>query len=101
MDPVDWGWEKTNDSLNLIHITKEPAPSYILDAIFCGCKKGCGTSCSYRKNGLSCTLACKVCRGIDCTNHSYNVTEDILLDHEDISDTENNDDNEENEDVDW
>lgn len=65
-------------------MTKDPAPRKILAAISCGCKTGCGKACGWRKSGLSCTIACKVCEGSKCTNNSYNYVDE----HDDDDDVD-------------
>ena len=85
-------------------MTQNPAPPNILQMIFCGCTSGCGLKCGYRKQGLSCSLACKVCMGRDCTNAQNVISTEILTEiamekddnvHEgedDDNDNENDDD---------
>ena len=45
------------------------APASLLKIIRCNCSGSCGrNTCSCKKNGLHCTLACGQCKGITCTN---------------------------------
>lgn len=92
LDPTDWGWKKVGDTLVPIKMTKEAAPAHILSSIFCGCKKGCTRTCSCRKNGLLCTIACRACQGVECTNNSYSAAE-----IDDENEIDENDDVDENE----
>ncbi|CAH1109329.1 unnamed protein product [Psylliodes chrysocephalus] len=38
------------------------------DNISCSCQTDCGTRCGCRRKGLECSLACKHCDGINCSN---------------------------------
>lgn len=66
---------------------KEAAPAKILTTITCGCKTGCGKACGCRKSGLSCTIACKVCRGSKCTNNTDDYADDCS-ENDDIDENE-------------
>ena len=91
MDPSEWGWmRKKDDTLVPVQMTQKPAPDDILELIFCGCAGNCDRmSCSCRKHGLPCNVACKNCEGSSCTNtDEYSVetliaAESEALDEED------------------
>lgn len=68
LNPLDWGWQKKNDSLEPIKMLNDPAPQKLLHTISCKCKKGCLGNCSCRKSGLQCTVLCKECEGRSCEN---------------------------------
>ena len=68
LDPLKWGWQMSDNSLQPIFNDKEAAPSHILRMISCGCKTGCGKRCRCRKSGLNCTEMCSSCAGFNCSN---------------------------------
>lgn len=72
----DWGWKHENSGMSPMTMTQEPAPSELLQMIFCSCKTRCGTQCGCRKAGLFCTMACSHCCGQDCLNSQ------VFIDHE-------------------
>lgn len=88
LNPNDWGWQCKGATYIPIKMTQDAAPPQILKMIFCACAKGCGPHCGCRKQGLSCSIACKVCMGIDCTNAEKVISNEILTE---IA-MENNDD---------
>ena len=46
-----------------------PAPAELLKVIRCTCKEDCsGRTCSCKKHGKNCTLACSNCHGTSCSN---------------------------------
>lgn len=59
----DW----VRDDLISVKTTELPAPTNVLNGIFCRCSRGCGNRCGCRKAGIHCTLAC----GYEwaCLNH--------------------------------
>lgn len=62
--PADkWGWHR-NPKLSPIRSTLGPAPSKVLNSIFCCCAKSCGC----RKIGLQCSEVCINCNGNSCEN---------------------------------
>lgn len=67
LSPLNWGW-KLDPQLTPVRTTLGPAPKQVLDAIFCGCVKGCRKSCGCRKTGLKCSNVCLHCNGISCDN---------------------------------
>nr|CAI5837262.1 unnamed protein product [Callosobruchus analis] len=66
--PESWGWQQGTMGLHPIPTMLEAEPAELLRIISCKCEKGCGTRCSCRKAGLTCTEICSSCRGMDCTN---------------------------------
>jgi hypothetical protein len=78
--PLLWGWtlSQSQNSFRLkpIRLMMEPAPASLLKLVKCNCQGKCEkNSCSCRKNGLLCSLACGQCKGITCTNISYSSDE--------------------------
>ena len=81
LDPTDWGWLKTKtlgiDTLKPVKMQKSPAPESLLKLIKCNCKGNCErNTCSCRKHGLLCTLACGQCKGITCANSGTETEDD-------------------------
>lgn len=77
---VEWGWKFGEDTLEPVKMTNSPAPSNLLELIFCNCKKGCTGSCSCRKAGLKCTEICGSCTSNNpCQNLYDEVCYDIDL----------------------
>ena len=68
-------------------MTQPPAPDNVLKMIYCGCKKGCGSSCGCRKTGLFCTSACTECSGTSCLNYlPPDDEDDLIIDEEEEED---------------
>ena len=70
-----WGWKLDSSKLQPImtDLDLEPAPESLLKIIQCKCKLStanpCGSNtCSCRKHGLKCVIACGNCRGESCRN---------------------------------
>lgn len=62
-NPVEHGWQISNNELVVNWMSKKPAPDELLTMVNCGCKTGCSSSrCTCNKSGLLCTDMCK------CTN---------------------------------
>ena len=71
LDPQEWGWMLLDGRYIPIMTNLKPAPHYLLESIFCGCKTDCNSRrCSCRKYGLECSLACNSCKGLHCMNVS-------------------------------
>lgn len=73
MEPTEWGWllHRNQHGIFLKPCRMEQAarPESILRIIKCNCTGKCNkNTCSCRKNGLLCTLACGQCKEITCTN---------------------------------
>lgn len=73
MDPTKWGWViskgQRGDVLKPVRMDQDAAPPSLLKLIKCNCGGKCDrNTCSCRKHGLPCTLACGQCKGITCTN---------------------------------
>ena len=64
----EWGWERKDGVLYPIGSRKPVAPDELLQMISCGCKTGCGKSCSCRKSAVKCSVLCEICIGVSCTN---------------------------------
>ncbi|KAK6186089.1 hypothetical protein SNE40_008194 [Patella caerulea] len=69
MDATVWGWKVENGLYLPTQIDIDPAPSAILSIIRCKCKVNCDSKrCSCRKHGLECSISCKECKGLSCSN---------------------------------
>lgn len=68
--PEDHGWMCTDDSLTPVLMTKDPAPSGLVEITSCRCRKSlCSRrDCACKKNELPCTEACACMAGEDCQN---------------------------------
>ena len=86
------GWRLDNGIyLPLLNLAL-PAPRAVIELIKCGCKAGCTSRCSCRKNGLPCTPLCK-CYAKGCTNMQKD-TQDIQDDDaDDAGDADDADEN--------
>ena len=89
LNPVEWGWQATDNGLEPIKTDLEAASNDVLQFIRCKCKlsskNACGTRlCSCFKSGLKCVSACGDCRGESCEN---------TVKMEDLDDEENLDRN--------
>ena len=65
------GWMvDSNGDLEIYWLSLVPAPASLLEFVRCSCTTGCKQErCSYRRQHLSCTDACKCSRsGEECTN---------------------------------
>lgn len=83
LDPTKWGWLLHKglhvEKLKPVRMQRDAAPASLLELVKCNCHGKCDkNTCSCRKNGLLCTLACGQCKGITCTNAGVNSEE--LLD---------------------
>ena len=82
LDPTKWGWQihkgQDSEKLKPIRMQKDAAPESLLKLVKCNCHGKCDkNTCSCRKNGLLCTLACGHCKGISCTNAVSNEAESM------------------------
>ena len=70
LNPTEWGWSlHKSDRLRPRRMEKSAAPASLLKIIRCNCTGKCDkNTCSCRKNGLLCTMACGQCKGITCRN---------------------------------
>lgn len=81
MTATEWGWNvcALGDSEKVLkpcRMDKDAAPKSLLKVIKCNCTGQCDrNTCSCRKNGLQCTLACGQCKGIACTNSQRNAAD--------------------------
>jgi len=83
LNPIEWGWNKTEHGLSPVTTDKEIAPPNILKVIRCHCKNTsrnqCGTNvCMCRKNGIRCMPACGDCNGLNCNNESVKLNNFII-----------------------
>ena len=87
LDPLLWGWKLDSSKLQPIMTDLEPVPENLLKFIRCKCKLStaipCGSNtCSCRKHGLKCVIACGDCRGESCRNAEetiYNNYDDYTI----------------------
>src|ERR1700761_2626292 len=68
MEPLHWGWKKSDQGLDPVTTLKGPAPETLLKTISCKCTLGCKGGCSCRKTGIKCSSTCKYCMGQSCMN---------------------------------
>ena len=69
MEPLEWGWDRTDNMLLPIKTHLQPAPDDLLKIIRCQCKSNCDSKrCTCRKHGLECSSGCRECQGISCSN---------------------------------
>ena len=68
--PEKNGWEKIADTLRPHYMTKDPAPSSLLELTTCQCRKSeCQSNCSCANINLACTEACMCMGSVDsCSN---------------------------------
>ena len=83
LDPTKWEWllhkGQHVENLKPVRMQRDAAPAALLKLVKCNCHGKCNkNTCSCRKNGLLCTLACGQCKGITCTN--VGVNSEALLD---------------------
>ena len=69
MDPCDWGWQVIAGKLLPVMSDLKAAPQSLLKIIRCSCKSDFKMiKCTCRKLGLTCSIVCGGCIGINCTN---------------------------------
>ena len=73
MAATEWGWKGWQTRLGKVlkpqRMDNVAAPASLLKFIRCNCTGNCGkNTCSCKKQGLECTLACGQCKGITCVN---------------------------------
>ena len=79
LKPCDFGWIIRDGKLHPLTTDLPPAPANVLKLSKCSCAGSCSKLCSCRKNGLECSLACKNCKGLTCTNSDkFNENEESL-----------------------
>ena len=66
--PEGNGWERPGNELKPVLMTKDPAPSSLLELTTCNCRSGCQRNCSCSNNGLSCSESCFCMADADCRN---------------------------------
>ena len=69
----EWGWDLCTTQRGSIlkphRMNQDAAPTSLLQIVCCNCGGKCDkNTCSCRKNGLLCTLACGHCKGTICMN---------------------------------
>lgn len=74
-----------NEILEPIRTLLPPAPTELLNIIFCNCKNGFGSRCGCRKSGLLCSFTCGQCNGqawINASLYPSNPDEESAYDPE-------------------
>ena len=69
--PSGNGWEFQDGHLEVLLMSKDPAPKGLLELTVCKCKKsGCKRSdvCPCKANEMTCTEACLCMSGDECEN---------------------------------
>ena len=74
--PSGHGWEVSGSDVTIKWLDVSAAPTEVLESVSCVCKKCVDRRRSCKKNGLTCTGACK-CTSENCTN-SKDACEDFL-----------------------
>ena len=83
--PVGNGWTLTDAELEIVWMTRQPAPQSLLECVECKCKTGCTTMrCSCRKADLKCT---DLCSCSDCQNTAHE-DQDKEEDDEEVEDND-------------
>ena len=82
LDPTEWGRflhkGQHVDNLKPVRMQRDAAPASLLKLVKCNCHgKYDKNTCSCRKNGLLCSLACGRCKGITCSNNGVNSEEQV------------------------
>lgn len=73
--PVGNGWQLTNGELEIVWMTRPPAPDSLLEYVECKCKTGCKTQrSSCQKANLKCT---DLCSCSDCHNAAVEDSEEM------------------------
>ena len=75
--PESNGWVREDSSLKLVYMTKEPAPSSLLELTTCTCQSGCQSNCSCNNTGLSCSEACYCMASSDMCRNPHGVLLDF------------------------
>lgn len=61
-------------------MTEPPAPECLLKKVACGCTANWHGSCGCRKLGITCSMFCKECLGVNCDNPQLiEISEDDVL----------------------
>ena len=80
LQPESNGWVREDSSLKPVYITKEPAPSSLLELTTCTCQSGCQSNCSCHNTGLSCSDACYCMASSDMCRNPHRVLLDFVSD---------------------
>ena len=84
--PSGNGWKLQNGNLEVLLMSKEPAPKGLLELTVCKCKKsGCKRSdiCPCKANEMTCTEACLCMSGDECGNPFKVLLDDCSSDEDD------------------
>ena len=75
-------WVREDSSLKSVYMTKEPAPSSLLELTTCTCQRGCQSNCSCNNTGSSCSEACCRMASSDMCRNPHGVLLDFVSDSE-------------------
>ena len=79
MQPLEWGWKKSEGKLMPVLTDLPPAPDELLKIVRCNCHTDCSSMrCTCKKHNVKCSPACGNCRGLGCTNSDNLEDEDDL-----------------------
>ena len=74
--PENHGWKIENDVLQPVLMTKDPAPTGLLQLTHCGCKNCSRAYCACKVSDLGCTEACKCMGNEECLNPLSTLLDD-------------------------
>lgn len=78
LNPTEWGWHLEDKILVPTYTTIPLVPEKFIKKFRCTCTSGCNKkACTCKKLGLTCSIFCKNCHGIDCHNREKSMTLDI------------------------
>lgn len=79
LNPVDYGWKKSENGLMPITTKEKLIPDNLISILKCSCRKGCKSNkCSCRSNDKKCSALCQYCKGMNCSN----APSEIILEEE-------------------
>ena len=68
LDPTNWGWSMTENSLRPVPTTKEAAAFKLLNLGSCNCKVACNNRCKFTQFAMHCSAMCGECQETNCKN---------------------------------
>ena len=69
LQPLEWGWKKSEGKLMPVLTEMPPAPDDLLKIIRCNCHTDCSSmGCTCKKHTVKCSVECGNCRGSVCPN---------------------------------
>ena len=83
MKPEEWGWKFESGEYVPICMDIPPAPQELMKIIRCNCYADCSSrSCTCKKHGIKCSVACGQCRGTACLNATIIEINDDMFEGE-------------------